>query len=199
MREADQPSKNDSHHRGEKKPRNKAAALAAAPDKVKCNKKATPVARAWTYKYVGGFYGATNEKSMRRDIFDHGPLAVCFQVGLGFGNYKGGIFRQEARLPRQNHWDRVNHAVLITGWGHDNGHKYWKVKNSWGPQWGDKGYSLRSSTRMSLRSSMGSEMLLEAAAAKVLTTTAEESLLQVEEDAEEPAWITGEDDNRDEE
>jgi cathepsin C len=224
MREADQPSKKDSHHRGEKKPRNKAAALAAAPDKVKCNKKAAPVARAWTYKYVGGFYGATNEKSMRRDIFDHGPLAVCFQVGLGFGNYKGGIFRQEARLPRQNHWDRVNHAVLITGWGHDNGHKYWKVKNSWGPQWGDKGYfkiergsnqlniesdavalypskgeSLRSSTRMSLRSSMGSEMLLEAAAAKVLTTTAEESLLQVEEDAEEPAWITGEDDNRDEE
>merc|ERR1712216_17566 len=217
MSEKDQPSNYDWHSsRGSRSMKHL--------DKVKCKKNAKPMARAWNYKYIGGFYGATNEKAMRRDLFAHGPLAVCFQVGLGFGNYKGGIFRQEARLPRQNHWDRVNHAVLITGWGHDNGHKYWKVKNSWGPQWGDKGYfkiergsnqlniesdavalypskgeSLRSSTRMSLRSSMGSEMLLEAAAAKVLTTTAEESLLQVEEDAEEPAWITGEDDNRDEE
>jgi len=115
----------------------------ADPDKVQCKASSgtKPVARAWQYKYIGGFYGATNEKAMRRDIYDHGPLATCFQVGMGFGNYKGGVFRQEASLPRQHHWDRVNHAVLITGWGEtSDGHKYWKVKNSWGRRWGENGY-----------------------------------------------------------
>ena len=33
----------------------------------------------------------------------------------------------------------VDHAVLLTGWGEDNGKKYWRVQNSWGPQWGEQG------------------------------------------------------------
>jgi len=158
--------------------------MVANPDKVQCKKSSKPVARAWDYKYVGGFYGATNEKAMLRDIYDHGPLAVCFQVGMGFGNYKGGVFRQEAALPRQHHWDRVNHAVLITGWGQTkDGHKYWKVKNSWGNRWGEKGYfriergtnqlnietdavavyptigpSLHTKKKMSLKASLGKEV-----------------------------------------
>merc|ERR1712167_5088 len=35
---------------------------------------------------------------MMRELFDHGPVVVGFEVGLGFSAYSHGIFRAEANL-----------------------------------------------------------------------------------------------------
>ena len=34
----------------------------------------------------------------------------------------------------------TSHAVVLTGWGSENGKNYWILRNSWGAGWGDGGY-----------------------------------------------------------
>lgn len=54
--------------------------------------------------------------------------------GKGFQYYKSGIYNgAECR------GIEVNHAVALVGYGTENGVDFWKIRNSWGPNWGEKG------------------------------------------------------------
>ena len=70
-------------------------------------------------------------------LYNAGPISVSFQVIAGFKAYTSGVYKVEnCGKTTQD----VNHAVLATGYGTDNGVAFWNVKNSWGAAWGNAGY-----------------------------------------------------------
>ena len=65
------------------------------------------------------------------------PTSVAIEADQKcFQSYKSGIL--DASNCDCGTW--LDHAVLAVGYGTENGKDYWLVKNSWGADWGDKGY-----------------------------------------------------------
>jgi len=54
-------------------------------------------------------------------------MSACID-GSASRFYKSGIFNKACK--------QDNHAVIIVGYGIENGQKYYKIRNSWGPKWG---------------------------------------------------------------
>jgi len=72
------------------------------------------------------------------DAVDHvGPVAVAIMVTANFQSYHSGVFVDHTCNSQQ-----LNHGVLVVGFGHDarSGLDYYIVKNSWGPNFGERGY-----------------------------------------------------------
>jgi cathepsin H len=78
-----------------------------------------------------------DEEELAERLYNAGPIAVSFQVINGFSRYVSGVYKADnCGTTTQD----VNHAVLLTGYGIDNDMKFWNIKNSWGANWGNKGY-----------------------------------------------------------
>jgi cathepsin H len=86
-----------------------------------------------------GSYNITqgDEVELAERLYNAGPISISFQVVNGFKNYISGVYTvQNCGTTTKD----VNHAVLATGYGVEDGSPFWNVKNSWGPNWGNKGY-----------------------------------------------------------
>jgi cathepsin C len=106
---------------------------------------------AVNYGYVGGYYGRGNAADMMWSLERDGPLVVAVNPGPHFQVYRSGLFvASKNTSPRDYvqfvdaYWERTTHAVVLVGYGSMmvDGQLVptWKVKNSWGETWGDRGY-----------------------------------------------------------
>lgn len=110
-------------------------------------------------------YSVSGETNMIKELHDNGPISCPVSLyqadgktyaawaltgpGTGlFGNY--GNFTNPNYISRPLYdGDQYNtflfsakgHVLTVMGYGVINGVKYWNVMNSWGPNWGIKGYS----------------------------------------------------------
>jgi len=78
---------------------------------------------------VSGYTTVKGETAMANYVLATGPLSVAVDATT-WSSYTGGVMSSCGTS--------INHAVQAVGV--DTGAGYWKIRNSWSPNWGENGY-----------------------------------------------------------
>jgi len=77
-----------------------------------------------------------NEVALQAAVATVGPVTAAIDAShSSIQFYSHGIYHE-----KECDAQKLNHAVLIVGYGTNKEGDYWIVKNSWGKRWGDEGY-----------------------------------------------------------
>jgi len=85
------------------------------------------------YYFVGGAYGKSTERNMMKEIMANGPIVTSFEPKYDFMFYESGIYHSAEKDSwvfegdSKPEWEKVDHSVLMHGWGEENGEKYWEL------------------------------------------------------------------------
>ncbi len=71
-------------------------------------------------------------EELKLALIEHGPLVTPIHLDSCLVNYHGGVFNEQDQKD-------INHVVLLVGWDDEKG--AWLIKNSFGEQWGEKGFA----------------------------------------------------------
>jgi C1A family cysteine protease len=82
--------------------------------------------------YIGNDSSVPSTDAIKQAILDHGPVSAAVCVNSAFQSYTGGVFTGSLFC------FSINHAIVLVGW--DDSLGAWRLRNSWGPDWGEDGY-----------------------------------------------------------
>jgi C1A family cysteine protease len=83
------------------------------------------------WAYVGDQNSTPSVGDLKQAIFTYGPVAVTVTADSYFQAYNTGVYNFDDQ-------STTNHIVDLVGWNDSDG--AWILRNSWGPEWGEKGY-----------------------------------------------------------
>jgi len=80
---------------------------------------------------------AKTEEEIQIALISAGPVTTEMWLFGDFSGYQGGVYEHNSTTGVV-----YEHTMKIVGWGvdKDTGKKYWKVANTYGDDWGEKGY-----------------------------------------------------------
>ena len=89
------------------------------------------------YNAISGYNDVSRDSEISlEEAVAKGPVSIAIEADqFNFQFYKSGVLTSDCG-------DKLDHGVLVVGYGTLNDEKYWKVKNSWGDSWGLNGYIL---------------------------------------------------------
>ena len=105
-----------------------------ASDRISCSEKCND----WEEKLLPiTDYGSLRDPDrdyLKKMIVDFGPVVAEMTVYSDFHSYRGGIYKHLGEEPISD----INHQVVIIGY--DDNAQCWICKNSWGTNWGERGF-----------------------------------------------------------
>jgi len=89
------------------------------------------------YDPISGYNDVTHDsEAALMAAVAKGPVSIAIEADRSaFQFYRSGILTGSCGT-------RLDHGVLVVGYGSEGNQDYWKVKNSWGASWGEEGYVL---------------------------------------------------------
>ena len=100
-----------------------------------------PRYKADTWAYVNASIGTEDAEyslptvnELKAAIYLKGPIAVGMYDDDEFDEYTDGVFYSDQE------YSDTNHAVILVGWGIEDGEEYFIGKNSVGTEWGEDGW-----------------------------------------------------------
>lgn len=105
----------------------------------KCNKKAERVVKVTDYEWAipdctSSSCDGQKESDLMAALNSFGPLSIC--LSASWGNYKGGVLNKTC----SHSYSAADHCVQLVGYDSTGSQPYWKVRNSWASDWGEKGH-----------------------------------------------------------
>jgi len=86
----------------------------------------------------GGSCTHQNEDDLKVALHKHGPISVCVNANDGWDDYTHGVYKEKC----SGKFSAGDHVVQLVGYDTTAPTPYWKIRNSWGSDWGLNGHIL---------------------------------------------------------